>query len=68
MTASSQPGDRSSQLLTILRDFARESRLPEPREGIALDTRLESDLGLDSLSRSELIARVEQGLGGPSPG
>ncbi|MBK1720207.1 AMP-binding protein [Thiocystis violacea] len=58
MTASNP----SSQLLTLLREFARESRLPEPREGINLDTRLESDLGLDSLSRSELIARIERGL------
>nr|WP_246194807.1 AMP-binding protein [Allochromatium palmeri] len=36
--------------------------MPEPREGLTLDTRLESDLGLDSLSRAELIARIERGL------
>lgn len=51
------------RLLDILRTFVHESRIPEPREGIGLDTRLESDLGLDSLSRSELIARLEAGLG-----
>ena len=55
--------DLANQLLTILQSFARDSRLPEPPGGIGLDTRLETDLGLDSLSRSELIARVEQGLG-----
>ncbi len=31
--------------------------------GLTLDTRLESDLGLDSLGRSELLARVERALG-----
>ncbi|EGV29520.1 1-acyl-sn-glycerol-3-phosphate acyltransferase [Thiorhodococcus drewsii AZ1] len=62
MTASNLPPDSADRLLDLLRTFARESRLPEPPEGIGLDTRLESDLGLDSLSRSELIARVEQGL------
>lgn len=36
--------------------------MQSPNE-ISLDTRLEADLGLDSLSRSELIARVEKGLG-----
>jgi len=50
------------RLLSVLSDFVRESHLPEPREGLTLDTRLESDLGLDSLSRSELIARIERGL------
>lgn len=55
--------DRKAQaVLSILEAFARESRIPEPPGGIALDTRLEADLGLDSLSRSELIARLERGL------
>jgi 1-acyl-sn-glycerol-3-phosphate acyltransferase len=63
MNASTQAGDQTNQLLTILRAFARESRLSEPPEGITLETRLETDLGLDSLSRAELIARIERGLG-----
>ncbi|NVZ08489.1 1-acylglycerol-3-phosphate O-acyltransferase [Allochromatium humboldtianum] len=54
--------ENADRLLTVLSDFARESHLPEPREGLTLDTQLESDLGLDSLSRSELIARIERGL------
>jgi acyl-CoA synthetase (AMP-forming)/AMP-acid ligase II/acyl carrier protein len=61
-TTSTLSDEYASLLLTLLRDFARESRLPEPREGLTLDTRLESDLGLDSLSRAELIARIERGL------
>lgn len=63
MNDAMQAADPESRLLAILQAFARESRLPEPPEGIGLDTRLETDLGLDSLSRSELIARVEAGLG-----
>jgi acyl carrier protein len=59
--------ENADRLLTVLSDFARESHLPEPREGLTLDTRLESDLGLDSLSRSELIARIERGLGAHLP-
>ncbi|EXJ14540.1 AMP-binding protein [Imhoffiella purpurea] len=63
MTVPNPAQEGADRLLELLRAFARESRLPEPPEGIGLDTRLESDLGLDSLSRSELIARVERGLG-----
>lgn len=55
--------ERAEQLLSILQAFASESRVHDVPGGIGLDTRLEADLGLDSLSRSELIARVEQGLG-----
>ncbi len=55
--------NRSAELLRILETFVRESRLPVPAEGIGLDIRLEADLGLDSIGRSELLARVEQGLG-----
>ncbi len=62
MTTSSPSSDQASQLLVILQTFARDSRLPEPFESLTLDTRLETELGLDSLSRSELIARVEKGL------
>jgi len=56
------PADRSDRLLLVLRDFARESRLALPAEEIGLDTRLEADLGLDSLARAELLARVERAL------
>ncbi|NEX20635.1 1-acylglycerol-3-phosphate O-acyltransferase [Thiorhodococcus mannitoliphagus] len=67
MTESDRTADASARLLDIVRAFARESRLQEPREGVGLDTRLEADLGLDSLSRSELIARVESGLAARLP-
>ena len=53
---------RPAELLRIVEAFARESRLLVPAGGIGLDTRLEADLGLDSLGRSELLSRVEKGL------
>ncbi len=63
MTASTDDSKRADRLLSILQTLARESRVPDVPGGIGLDTRLEADLGLDSLGRSELIARVERGLG-----
>ncbi|MBK1721262.1 AMP-binding protein [Thiocystis violacea] len=62
MTDNTPSSETTAQLLAILRTFVEDSRIPLPQEGIGLDTRLESDLGLDSLSRSELIARLEAGL------
>lgn len=59
--------DRSADLLRILEAFAQESRLPLPKEGVGLDIRFEADLGLDSLGRSELLSRVEKGLGANLP-
>lgn len=59
--------DLSAELLAVIEAFARESGLrpssAEPGGAIGLDTRLESDLGLDSLGRAELIARIERELG-----
>ncbi|MBO8085791.1 MAG: AMP-binding protein [Marichromatium sp.] len=55
--------DPADPLLALVRAFARDSRLAIAPETIGPDTRLETDLGLDSLSRAELNARIEQGLG-----
>ena len=63
MRLPTQDDERAERLKSILLAFARESRVPDLPHGIDLDTRLEADLGFDSLSRSELIARVEKGLG-----
>ncbi|CRI66007.1 hypothetical protein THIOKS12580081 [Thiocapsa sp. KS1] len=63
MKPPTEDSARADRLLSILLTFARESRVPDLPNGIGLDTRLEADLGLDSLGRSELIARVEKGLG-----
>ncbi|NCA68969.1 MAG: acyl-phosphate glycerol 3-phosphate acyltransferase [Sphingobacteriia bacterium] len=63
MITQTDAGVRSAGVLSILAAFARESRVPEVAGGIDLDTRLETDLGLDSLSRVELIARIEKEMG-----
>lgn len=62
-TPPATPEQDTDQLLDILRQLARDSGLDLPADAVTLDTRLEADLGLDSLGRSELIARVERGLG-----
>ncbi len=54
--------ERAELLLVVLRELARETRLTIPVEQIGLDTRLEADLGLDSLARAELLLRVERSL------
>lgn len=57
---------QQGRLLEILRGLihggAQGAGLAPPPEEITLDTRLETDLGLDSLGRAELIARVERGF------
>ena len=65
MTSSS--ADQSVQLLEIVTALTRESRLPASPSSITLDTRLEVELGLDSLGRSELISRIEQAIGTKLP-
>ncbi len=66
-TMTSGDPDRGALLLAVLRDLARDSHLPEPPGGLTLDTRLESELGLDSLGRSELLCRLERAWGAALP-
>ena len=54
--------DLSAQLLTIVDGLVAEVR-PAGRTGAQLDSTLERDLGLDSLARVELLARIEQAFG-----
>jgi 1-acyl-sn-glycerol-3-phosphate acyltransferase len=63
MTHPTDQSDAAARLLEILREFAQDSRLAQPVASITLDSRLEADLGLDSLGRAEFISRVERGLG-----
>ncbi len=55
--------DRAGRLLEVVRRLVQGAGLSLPPEGVTLDTRLESDLGLDSLGRAELIARLRRELG-----
>jgi 1-acyl-sn-glycerol-3-phosphate acyltransferase len=54
--------DQSARLLSIVDQLVAEVR-PGARSAAALDSTLERDLGLDSLARVELLARIEQAFG-----
>lgn len=54
--------DQSTQLLTIVEQLIAEVR-PGGRSAATLDSKLDRDLGLDSLARVELLVRIEQAFG-----
>ncbi|MCK9382860.1 MAG: AMP-binding protein [Sulfuritalea sp.] len=54
--------DQAAQLLSIVDRLVAEVR-PGGRSKAGLDSTLERDLGLDSLARVELLARIEQAFG-----
>jgi 1-acyl-sn-glycerol-3-phosphate acyltransferase len=63
-TRTGDEGTRDRKLLAIVGELARElhpqhSRASEP----ALSSRLERDLGIDSLGRTELVLRLERAFG-----
>jgi 1-acyl-sn-glycerol-3-phosphate acyltransferase len=51
--------DRTAQLLSVVDQLTAEVR-PGARASAGLDSALDRDLGLDSLARVELLARIEQ--------
>ncbi|HEX4883287.1 MAG TPA: AMP-binding protein, partial [Casimicrobiaceae bacterium] len=61
-----RPVDESSiaaRLLTLIAAMLAELRPASPAPPVALDDALDHDLGLDSLSRAELLVRVERAFG-----
>lgn len=64
MEADHQPQQTATVLLQLISDLVAEAH---PQRGavrpVTLDSRFDKDLGLDSLARVELIARVEARLG-----
>ncbi len=54
-----QPAER---LLALVESFVRETR-PSRAPRVTLDSPLESDLGIDSLGRAELLLRTERAFG-----
>ncbi|MDP1735793.1 MAG: AMP-binding protein [Sulfuritalea sp.] len=54
--------DQASQLLSIVDRLVAEVR-PAGRSKAGLDSALDKDLGLDSLARVELLARIDQAFG-----
>jgi 1-acyl-sn-glycerol-3-phosphate acyltransferase len=51
----------ADKLLTVVRQFVADLRPgSKPHRSVTLDSAFDSDLGLDSLSRAELMSRVER--------
>jgi acyl carrier protein len=63
LSVHSAPDQSAEQLLQILAAMLRELRPAAPARPVHLDDRIERDLGLDSLSRVELVSRVERAFG-----
>ncbi len=59
----SAPDDDAARLLGIVGDVVRELHPGAPVAAVGLDAPIDSGLGLDSLSRVELVTRIEHGFG-----
>jgi acyl carrier protein len=63
-TSTDVPADREPALTAIVDGLARELHPQHSRRGNAsLSSRLERDLGIDSLGRTELVMRLERAFG-----
>jgi acyl carrier protein len=62
-TSEPAPASTAATLQNVIADMLRELRPGAPQRPVSLDDRIEQDLGLDSLSRVELAARVEHAFG-----
>jgi acyl carrier protein len=58
--------DQERRLLEVVESLVIELH-PHRRPAVTLDSRLEQDLGLDSLSRAELLLRIEHAFGAAAP-
>jgi 1-acyl-sn-glycerol-3-phosphate acyltransferase len=67
-TPASDEGTRESKLLAVVGELARELHPQHSRVGeISLGSRLEKNLGIDSLGRTELVLRLERAFGARLP-
>ncbi len=64
MGPETHPTDAADRLIALTRELLIQSR-PEaaPRLKVMLESRLERDLGIDSLARVELMLRMERAFG-----
>jgi len=64
ISPGADPSARECKLIAVVRELARElhPRHVEP-DTISLSSRLERDLGIDSLGRTELVMRLERAFG-----
>ena len=63
-TQASEIGQNSNDLLVLIRQLADGLRMrPELLRRLHLDSSFDKDLGLDSLTRMEMLSRVEESFG-----
>jgi len=60
--AAHPPQDRTAALIALLRELVAQTRPGETVE-VSLDSRLDRDLGIDSLARVEVGLRIERAFG-----
>src|SRR6516162_9008630 len=66
--SAADPAQRERDLLAIVGDLARELHPQHSRANeISLSSRLEKNLGIDSLGRTELVLRLERAFGARLP-
>jgi acyl carrier protein len=66
--SDADPAARERDLLAIVGGLARELHPQHSRvDEISLSSRLEKDLGIDSLGRTELVVRLERAFGARLP-
>lgn len=64
ITEQAAPPDAAAQrLLLLIAEMLHELRPEAPLQAVHLDDAIERDLGLDSLSRIELVLRIERSFG-----
>ncbi len=64
MAEASRTQNLAAELLDLIRSVAQELNLPPQRlDQLTFDTSFDRELGLDSLSRMEILARVEKHFG-----
>ncbi len=64
MSRQAAAGRSSDELLALVDDFVRELHAQRaPAISVSLGSRIDRDLGIDSLGRTELMLRVEQHFG-----
>src|SRR5271167_1359286 len=63
LPGSEVSADPASKLIGVVEEVARELNPTRRRAAATLDSRLDRDLGIDSLGRAELVARIDRAFG-----
>ncbi len=66
-TGSAPKADTATTLFLVIEEVARELNPARAPIAATLDSRLDRDLGIDSLGRAELVVRIERAFGAALP-